>query len=121
MRVPGLGVAGTVRALGDGVGGFTIREPVVTMSRTDTEGGYAAISVVDAQRRDRYLALSGVAHLDVGESVLSYHGAQGGLASTLPGVARSLGASTVIGTVRPTSLPAAVASRLPYDRAIVGD
>jgi len=49
------------------------------------------------------------------------HGALGGLASTFPGVARSLGASTVIGTVRATSLPTAVASGLPYDRVIASD
>jgi NADPH:quinone reductase len=84
MRVPGLGVAGTVRELGDGVDGFTIRESVVTLSGTDTEGGYAAISVVDAQRRDRYLALTRVAHLHAGETVLSYHGAQGGWRRPFP-------------------------------------
>ena len=46
------------------------------------------------------------------------HGALGAMASTFPGVARSLGASTVIGTVRPTSLPTAEASGLPYDQVI---
>ena len=49
------------------------------------------------------------------------HGALGGLASTFPGVARSLGASTVIGTVRPSSLPAAVAAGLPYGQLIASD
>jgi NADPH:quinone reductase-like Zn-dependent oxidoreductase len=43
MRVPGFGAAGTVRELGDGVDGFTIRESVVTQSGTGSEGGYAAM------------------------------------------------------------------------------
>jgi NADPH2:quinone reductase len=59
-------------------------------------------------------------HLQEGETVL-VHGALGGLASTFPGVARSLGASKVVGTVRPTSLATAEASGLPYDRVIASD
>jgi NADPH:quinone reductase len=139
--VPGVEVAGTVRELGDGVDGFTVGEPVVTLSGTGAEGGYAAITVVDARfavslgssgvdpalavatvpnAATAYLALARVAHLQAGETVL-VHGALGGLASTFPGVARSLGASTVIGTVRPSSLATAVASGLPYDRVIASD
>ena len=139
--VPGLEVAGTVRELGDGVDGFTVGEQVVTLSGTGPEGGYAAISVVDSRfavslggsgvdpalavatvpnAATAYLALTRVAHLQSGETVL-VHGALGGLASTFPGVARSLGASTVVGTVRSTSLPAAVASGLPYDEVIASD
>jgi NADPH2:quinone reductase len=139
--VPGLEVAGTVRELGDGVDGFTAGEPVVTLSGTGAEGGYAAINVVDARfavslgssgvdpavavatvpnAATAYLALTRVAHLQSGETVL-VHGALGGLASTFPGVARSLGASAVVGTVRPTSLPTAMASGLPYDQVIVSD
>lgn len=139
--VPGLEVAGTVRELGDGVDGFTVGEPVVTLSGTGAEGGYAAIGVVDSRfavslagsgvdsavavaavpnAATAYLALTRVAHLKPGETVL-VHGALGGLASTFPGVARSLGASTVVGTVRPTSLPTAEASGLPYDRVIASD
>jgi NADPH2:quinone reductase len=45
--------------------------------------------------------LTRVAHLQSGETVL-VHGALGGLASTFPGFARNLGASTIVGTVRPT-------------------
>jgi hypothetical protein len=63
------------------------------------------------RRRCAYLALTRVAHLQPAETVL-VHGALGGLASTFPGVARSLGASTVIGTVHTTSLPTAMASGL---------
>ncbi|MFH8282675.1 alcohol dehydrogenase catalytic domain-containing protein [Streptomyces antibioticus] len=43
--VPGLEVAGTVRALGDGVEGLRVGEPVVTLSGTGVEGGYAFIAV----------------------------------------------------------------------------
>jgi NADPH:quinone reductase len=139
--VPGLEVASTVRELGDGVDGFTVGEPVVTLSGTGAEGGYAAVRVVDARfavslggsgvdpalavatvpnAATAYLALTRVAHLKSGETVL-VHGALGGLASTFPGVARSLGASTVVGTVRLTSLPTAEASGLPYDQVIATD
>ena len=46
--VPGLEVAGTIRALGDGVAGFAIAEPVVTLSGTGAEGGYASVMVAPA-------------------------------------------------------------------------
>ena len=139
--VPGLEVAGTVRELGGGVEGFTVGEPVVTVTGTGAEGGYASICVADARfivslaslgvdpavavatvpnAATAYLALTRVAHLNSGESVL-VHGALGGLASTFPGVARSLGAATVVGTVRRTSLATAEASRLPYERVIASD
>jgi NADPH:quinone reductase len=136
--VPGLEVAGFIRELGDGVDGFIAGEPVVTVTGTGAEGGYAAISVVDARfvvslgssgvdpalavatvpnAATAYLALTRVAHLQSGETVL-VHGALGGPASTFPGVARNLGTSTIVGTVRRTSLPVAEASGLPYDQLI---
>jgi NADPH2:quinone reductase len=89
--VPGLEVAGTVRQLGDGVDGLTVGEPVVNLSGTGAECGYAAIKVVDARfagslassRVDpalavatvpnaatAYLALTRVAHLQAYETVL---------------------------------------------------
>jgi NADPH:quinone reductase len=139
--VPGLEVSGTVRELGEGVDSFDVGDPVVTLSGTGAEDGYASISVVDARlvasldgsgvdpalavaavpnAATAYLALTRVAHLQEGETVL-VHGALGGLASTFPGVARSLGASKVVGTVRPASLATAEASRLPYARVISTD
>jgi NADPH:quinone reductase len=139
--VPGLEVAGTVRELGQGVDQFMIGEPVVTLSGTGAEGGYASIAVVDARftvslagsgvdpalavaavpnAATAHLALTRVAHLQPGERVL-VHGALGGLASAFPGVARSLGASCVIGTVRPNRVATAAASRLPYDEVISSD
>src|SRR5690348_14940321 len=45
--VPGLEVAGTVRALGDAVSGFEIGEPVVSMSNGGV-GGYASIFIARA-------------------------------------------------------------------------
>jgi NADPH2:quinone reductase len=134
-------VAGTIRALGEGVEGFRIGEPVVTLSGTGAEGSYASVSVVDAamtaslegtgvdpalaaaavpNAATAYLALTGVAHLQPGERVL-VHGALGGLASAFPGVARILGAAGVVGTVRRASLAAAQASALPYDDVVASE
>ncbi|MDG4793000.1 zinc-binding dehydrogenase [Micromonospora sp. WMMD1082] len=139
--VPGLEVAGTIRALGAGVPDFRVGEPVVTLSGTGAEGGYASIAVVDAamtaslegtgvdpalavaavpNAATAFLALTEVAHLRSGERVL-VHGALGGLASAFPGVARTLGAAGVVGTVRRTSLADARASTLPYDEIIAAD
>src|SRR5260221_2662946 len=108
---PGLEVAGTIRALGEGVTGFRVGEPVVTLSGTGAEGGYASVAVVDAamtasldgagvdpamaaaavpNAATAYLALTEAAHLKPGERLL-VHGALGGLASAFPGVARTPG------------------------------
>jgi NADPH2:quinone reductase len=46
--LPGLEAAGIIRALGDGVEGFHVAEPVVTLSGTGAEGGYASVTVADA-------------------------------------------------------------------------
>ncbi|MFG3093086.1 zinc-binding alcohol dehydrogenase family protein [Streptomyces antibioticus] len=139
--VPGLEVAGTVRALGEGVEGLRVGEPVVTLSGTGAEGGYASVAVVDAAMTARlegsgvdpalavaavpnaataYLALTEVAHLKAGEHVL-VHGALGGLASAFPGMARTLGAAGVTGTVRRPSLERAHASALSYDEVLASD
>lgn len=135
--VPGLEVAGTVRALGAGVTGFAVGEPVVALSDNGT-GGYAAVRVADVGRvvsitgHDldlalavamvpnaimAHVALTRVAHLTAGERVL-VHGALGGFASAFPGIARQLGASRVVGTVRAGKTDAAAASQLPYDAIV---
>ena len=44
-----------------------------------------------------------------------------GLASAFPGVARTLGAASVTGTARRSSLAAARASALPYDEVIASE
>jgi NADPH2:quinone reductase len=116
--VPGGEVTGTVRELGEGVEGFRVGEPVVSMSQA-TLGGYAGMTlaqastvvplgdyVVDPAQAvpappyavTACLGLTRAAHLQPGESVL-VHGAAGGLAATVPAVARSLGATRIVGTV----------------------
>src|SRR5260370_650234 len=101
--VPGLEVAGTVRQLGNGVEGFHVGEPVVTVSQMAL-GGYASVTVAEASMvvsltdsdvnpalavaalpnaTTAYLALTRVAHLQHGESVL-VHGAAGGHAAHSP-------------------------------------
>ncbi|MCF3962643.1 quinone oxidoreductase family protein [Streptomyces fuscigenes] len=136
--VPGLEVAGTVRALGDGVSGFAVGERVVSMSAAGGTGGYASVYLtdpalvvsLDGYDIDSALAVSvlpnaamahaaftRVAHLAKGESVL-VHGALGGFSAAFPGIAKQLGAARVVGTVRAGKLEAAARTRLPYDRIV---
>ena len=136
--VPGLEVAGTVRTLGEGVTGFAIGEKVVSMSAGAGTGGYASVyiapvhGVLSIERAGidpalavaaipnaamAHVALTLVAHLAAGESVL-VHGALGGFASAFPGVAKQLGASRVVGTVRSSKLQAASWTKLPYDQIV---
>lgn len=137
--VPGGEVAGTIRAIGDGVVGFRVGEPVVSMSQA-TLGGYAGVTLAKASTVvplgnwavdpaqavaalpyavTAYLGLTRAAHLQPGESVL-VHGAAGGLAATVPAVARSLGATRIIGTV---SSPGRVkdTAHLGYDDVFTSD
>lgn len=135
--VPGLEVAGTVREWGEGVTGFTVGETVVSMSAGGT-GGYASVfvapaaSVVSIEGRNldpalavsmvpnaamAHVALTQVVHLLKGERVL-VHGALGGFAAPFAGIAKQLGASRVVGTVRASKLAAASRTNLPYDRII---
>jgi NADPH2:quinone reductase len=130
-------VAGTVRELGTGVTGFAVGERVVTFSATGA-GGYASVVVASADlvvstedydidpavaaavvpnAAMAYLAFANVARLAPGESVL-VHGALGGFVAAFPGIARQLGASRVVGTVRPSKLGAAAVTRLPYDQIV---
>jgi NADPH2:quinone reductase len=135
--VPGLEVAGTVRELGEGVTGFAVGEKVVTFSATGT-GGYASVVVRDQalvvsiegsgidpalavavvpNAAMAHLALANVARMSEGESIL-IHGALGGFAAAFPGIARQLGASRVVGSVRASKLSAASVTRLPYDQIV---
>ncbi|MFE2599615.1 zinc-binding alcohol dehydrogenase family protein [Streptomyces sp. NPDC059396] len=135
--VPGLEVAGTVRALGDGVTGFAVGEKVVTLSDNAT-GGYASVyvgnqaRVVSTEGYDidpalavavvpnaimAHVALTRAIHISAGESVL-IHGALGAFAAAFPGIARQLGASRVVGTVRTERMGAAATTKLPYDRIV---
>ncbi|SDU53016.1 quinone oxidoreductase family protein [Jiangella alkaliphila] len=133
--IPGLEVAGTVRALGAGVTGLAVGERVVSMSAGGGTGGYASVFVapasvvVSTEGHDldpalavsvvpnaamAHVALTRVVHLSEGESVL-VHGALGGFSAAFPGMAKRLGASRVVGTVRASRLAAAAATKLPYD------
>lgn len=135
--VPGLEVAGTIRELGEGVTDLHVGEQVVAMSQSGT-GGYATVYVANApyvvsiegsgidpalavsmipNAAMAYAALTEVAHLREGETVL-VHGALGGLASAFPGMAKQLGASRVVGTVLTGKLDQARATKLPYDRIV---
>lgn len=137
--VPGLEVVGTVRALGQDVTAFRVGEPVVTLS-VSGHGGYASIGLADARFAvsldgtdvdprlavaalpnavTAHLALTRVTHLNKGDAVL-VHGALGGLAVAFAGMARFLGAATVVGTVRGHSLPVDLATT-PHDRIVAAD
>jgi NADPH2:quinone reductase len=137
--VPGGEVAGTIREIGNGVEGFVVGEPVVSMSQA-TLGGYASITVAQASTVvplgdsavapaqavaalpyavTAYLGLTQAAHLQPGESVL-VHGAAGGLAATFPAVARLLGATRIIGTVASPSRVKDTA-HLGYDDVFISD
>ncbi|ATL85061.1 NADPH quinone reductase [Streptomyces malaysiensis subsp. malaysiensis] len=136
--VPGLEVAGTVRALGEGVTGFALGEKVVALSSGDGQGGYASVfiadqaSVVSTEGHSidpalavaaipnalmAHVALTRAGRLSEGESVL-VHGALGALSAAFPGIARQLGAARVVGTVRAERMAAAAATKLPYDTVV---
>lgn len=136
--VPGIEIAGTVRAVGAGVEQFTVGEPVVTLSLVEL-GGYAEITVADAARTvslkgldvdpaqavavlpnavTAYLALTHAVTVRQDATVL-VHGVTGGLASAFPTVARTLGARRVIGTVA-NEQQLAQAGRLGLDHVLLG-
>jgi len=134
--VPGLEVSGTVRALGPGVSGFQVGEPVAAFILS---GGYAEIAVADAhsvhalpQEADlraasTWLTVLPTAHavlheagrLAAGESVL-VHSAAGGVGTALGQLARAAGASAVYGVVS-SAAKVAYALEQGYDRIFVGD
>ncbi|MEX1031166.1 MAG: zinc-binding dehydrogenase [Paenibacillaceae bacterium] len=137
--VTGLEVAGIVQELGEGVTDFRVGESVVTLSLMSM-GGYATVTLADAALTvsldglnvdpaqavaalpnavTAYLALTHFAHIREGENVL-IHGAIGGLASAFPAVARLLGASRIVGSVR-TSSKLEAACELAYDDVFVAD
>jgi NADPH2:quinone reductase len=88
---------------------------VVSTEGHDIDPAVAAAVVPNAAMA--YLAFANVARLAPGESVL-IHGALGGFAAAFPGIARELGASRVVGTVRPSKLAAAAVTKLPYDQIV---
>lgn len=115
--VPGIEVSGSVRALGDGVGGFSVGDAVAALT-INNGGGYGQVAVthadlvtplpagmdpalaaaVPSNTTTALLALEKVARLARGEHVL-VHAAVGGLGSQFGQVARVLGAGRVVGVV----------------------
>ncbi|MEY9845311.1 NADPH2:quinone reductase [Streptacidiphilus sp. BW17] len=133
--VPGLEVAGTVRALGPGVTGLTVGQHVTAMLAS---GGYAetviapadatfavpgALDLRDAAALTTVLAtgyglLHDVARLREGETVL-VQGAAGGVGTVTGQLARAAGAGRVFGVVsRPDK--AEYARKFGYDEVFVG-
>ncbi|RUT29609.1 alcohol dehydrogenase [Paenibacillus zeisoli] len=117
---PGLEVSGYVRAIGEGVEGFYVGQPVASMTLHDL-GGFASVANVrpdltvplDQLEADldlvtaaasivnlttAYLAIQEVHRIRTGDSVL-VHAAVGGLGSFLGQMAKRLGAGKVLGTV----------------------
>ncbi|SFW86215.1 quinone oxidoreductase family protein [Amycolatopsis australiensis] len=135
--VPGIEVSGRIRALGEGVEGLRVGEPVAALTIVDS-GGYAEVvttgaalvaplgdagfevgAAVPSNSTTAFLVLERVARLDRGESVL-VHAAAGGVGSQLGQVARLLGAGRVVGTVgSEAKIPAAKA--FGYDEVVLRD
>ncbi|GHJ40817.1 alcohol dehydrogenase catalytic domain-containing protein [Streptomyces sp. TS71-3] len=135
--VPGLEVAGTVRTVGARVTGLTVGERVVALPSMGS-GGYAPIwvgresQVVSMEGFDidpalavaivpkaimAHIGLTRAIRMTAGQSIL-VHGALGAFAAAFPGIARQLGASRVVGTVRAEKLSTAAGTRLPYDAIV---
>ncbi|HTK10145.1 MAG TPA: NADPH:quinone oxidoreductase family protein [Ktedonobacteraceae bacterium] len=137
--VPGLEVAGHILALGEGVDGLQVGQPVAALT---ISGGYAEVALAQAICTFPLDRLSGtidlttaagfptivptaydllvrVARLQQGESVL-IHSAAGGVGIIAGQLARHLGAGLVIGTVSNTR-KAAYASTFGYDRVVLYD
>ena len=136
--VPGIEAAGTVRALGPGVDGLRVGQPVATLTIV-SGGGYGAVAVTDARlavplgpgiapavaaavpsnTTTAFLVLSEAARLRPGERVL-VHAAAGGVGSQLGQVARALGAGEVVGVVgRPEKIE--IARGYGYDAVYLRD
>jgi NADPH2:quinone reductase len=139
--VPGIEVAGHVRALGDGVNGLRVGQPVAALTIVDG-GGYAEVAVTDARLvvalpepvapeqlaiaaavpsngTTAILVFDRVARLREGETVL-VHAAAGGVGSQLGQAARLLGAGRVVGSVGDAGKLEA-ARAFGYDDVIVRD
>ncbi|MCZ8522666.1 zinc-binding dehydrogenase [Paenibacillus mucilaginosus] len=136
---PGLEVSGYVRAIGEGVEGFHVGQPVASMTLHDLNGfasmanvrpdltvpldqlgaeldlATAAASIVNLTTA--YLALKDVYRMRTGDNVL-VHAAVGGLGSFLGQVAKRLGAGKVLGTVGSAG-KTKLAESLGYDELFV--
>ncbi|WP_069464388.1 quinone oxidoreductase family protein, partial [Actinacidiphila rubida] len=129
IEVPGLEASGEVAALGPGVTGLAVGDPVAAY--LPSGGGYAEFAVAPAEfafpldgisLRDgsgalvlttAYGVLAGAARLTAGDTVL-IHAAAGGVGSCAAQIARALGAAAVHGTVG-SPAKAEYAKRFGYD------
>ncbi|WP_405783559.1 zinc-binding alcohol dehydrogenase family protein [Streptomyces sp. NBC_00859] len=137
--VPGIEVAGRVRAVGKGVEGLSVGQPVAALTIVDS-GGYAEVVVTSAHlvapldglgitmsvaaalpsnSTTAFLVLDRVARITRGESVL-VHAAAGGVGSQLGQVARLLGAGRVVGSVG-SEAKIDAAKRFGYDEVFLRD
>jgi NADPH2:quinone reductase len=136
--VPGIEVSGHIREVGPDVEGLKPGEAVAALTIVKS-GGYGEVVVTAADlvaklERDEqielataagvpsntttaYLVIDRVARLKAGDRVL-IHAAAGGVGTQLGQVAKSRGASLVVGTVGSPS-KAEVAARYGYDQVIV--
>ncbi|MFC6064267.1 quinone oxidoreductase family protein [Streptomyces ochraceiscleroticus] len=135
--VPGIEVAGTIRAVGEGVEGLSVGQPVAALTIIDS-GGYAEVVVTSADlvaplgglgigmgvaaalpsnSTTAFLVLDRVARIEPGESVL-VHAAAGGVGSQLGQIAHLLGAGRVVGTVG-SEAKIEAARRFGYDEVIL--
>lgn len=132
--IPGLEVAGTVRALGPGVDGPAVGTPVAAFTAT---GGLAEVAAVRGELvveipaglafeqaaaapgtlTTAALLLGPTGRLRTGDSVL-VHSAAGGVGQALASLARLYGAGLVLGTVG-SAARAAAAEKAGYDAALV--
>ncbi|MEU5845737.1 quinone oxidoreductase family protein [Saccharopolyspora shandongensis] len=137
--VPGIEVSGRIRAVGPGVDGLRVGQPVAALTIV-AGGGYAEVVVTAADlvapldehgpdldlsaalpsnSTTAFLVLDRVARIEPGEKVL-VHAAAGGVGSQLGQVARLLGAGRVVGTVgSPAKIDAA--KRFGYDEVVLRD
>ncbi|MEU8726273.1 quinone oxidoreductase family protein [Streptomyces antimycoticus] len=137
--VPGIEVAGRIRAVGEDVEGLTVGQPVAALSIVDS-GGYAEVVVTSADlvvpldglgigmdvaaalpsnSTTAFLVLDRVARIEPGERVL-IHAAAGGVGSQLGQAARLLGAGHVVGTVG-SAAKIETAKRFGYHEVITRD
>lgn len=137
--VPGYEVSGTVHALGEGVTGLRVGQPVAALT---VQGGYAEFALaravltfplenvagkVDLQQAaafptvaiTAYDLLTRAGRLQRGESVL-IHAASGGIGMAAGQIARALGARLVLGTTS-SQEKAAAARAFGYDQVFLLD
>ncbi|TDD00499.1 NADPH:quinone reductase [Nonomuraea deserti] len=137
--VPGIEVSGRIRALGPGVTGLRVGQPVAALTIVDS-GGYAEVVTTSAElvapldgfdlglnvaaaipsnSTTAFLVLDRVARIAPGESVLA-HAAAGGVGSQLGQAARLLGAGRVVGAVGNTT-KIEIAKSFGYQEVVLRD